>query len=82
LKSLRRIRQLSQTDTYKELYEALMSIKGIGSINAMIYITELMTMSRFPTFDRLQSFVGLIPTQQSSSEKDKRGHLTNRSNGF
>jgi transposase len=82
LKSLKRIRHLSQTATHKRLYESLLKIRGIGSITAMIYITELMTMSRFKTFDKLQSFVGLIPTQQSSSETDKRGHMTNRSNGI
>ncbi len=82
LKSLRRIRQLSQTQQYKELIESLIKIKGVGSITAMIFITELISMSRFKTFNNLQSFVGLIPSQQSSAETDRRGHLTKRCNGL
>jgi len=82
LKSLRRIRQLSQKPQFKEVFDSLIKIKGVGSISAMIFITELISMSRFKTFDRLQSFVGLIPSQQSSNETDNRGHLTKRSNGI
>ncbi len=82
LKSLRRIRQLSQRSQYKEVFERLIKIKGVGSITAMIFITELINMGRFKTFDKLQSFVGLIPSQHASSETDNRGHLTKRCNGI
>lgn len=78
--SLQRIRRLSQQKQYKDLFDHLIRIKGVGSISAMIFITELVSMKRFKTFDRLQSFVGLIPAQQSSAETDRRGHLTTRSN--
>lgn len=80
LKSLARIRQLGQTPRYNEIFTRLTAIKGVGSISAMIFISEIITMSRFSTFDKLQSYVGLIPSQQSSGETDRRGHLTKRSN--
>lgn len=82
LKSLKRIRKLSQDPRFIKVFSRLIKIRGVGSITAMILITELISMSRFKTFDSLQSFVGLIPSQQSSNETDRRGHLTKRGNGI
>jgi len=80
LKGLRRIRELSKRSEHKKAAEALIGIKGIGNLSAMIIKTELVDIERFSSFDHLQSYVGLIPGQRSSSDSDVKGKITRRSN--
>ena len=44
----------------------------------MSILTELETIHRFPSFDELCSYVGLIPSSNSSGEKEAIGDLTSR----
>jgi len=48
----------------------------------MIILTELETINRFESFDKLCSFIGLIPTTHSSGEKENIGEITHRGNSF
>jgi len=48
----------------------LCSVPGIGFINAVVLITEIVDMKRFTNFDSLASYVGLVPSKRSSSEKE------------
>ena len=43
-------------------------------------MSELETIKRFKSLDKLSSYVGLIPSTNSSGEKDKTGNITRRSN--
>jgi len=79
LQSLRKqiaelMRQLKETvnnDKAKStLIRRLTGIPGIGFTSAIILYSELMNMGRFPRFDNLCSFVGLIPDVRSSGEKE------------
>jgi len=78
LKVTRQIKELSKTDTYKARQELLRSIPGIGYITAMIILTEIETINRFANFDKLCGYIGLIPSTNSSGEKEKVGNLTPR----
>jgi transposase len=78
LKITRQIRVLSKTDRYKLRQELLRSIPGIGYITAMIILTEIETINRFANFDKLCGYIGLIPSTNSSGEKEKVGNLTPR----
>lgn len=67
----RHIRQLSQEQPYKDKVELLKSICGIGTLTAMILLTELGDIiARFKNLDDLASFIGLIPGENSSGEED------------
>jgi len=46
----------------------------------MTFLTELTSISRFSSLDRLASYVGLIPNTNSSGEKDNTTGITNRRN--
>ncbi|MBA3285426.1 MAG: IS110 family transposase [Nitrosopumilus sp.] len=74
----RQIRLLSQTSAYKEQEKLLRSVPGIGLLTAMTILTELETMNRFSSMDRLCGFIGLVPSTNSSGDKDKVGDITPR----
>jgi transposase len=76
------IRELSEREPYDEKVRLLRGIPGIGIITAMIIVTELETINRFGNFDKLCSFIGLIPTTHSSGEKENIGEITHRGNSF
>lgn len=78
----REIRKASKSPEYKELYDLLIEIPGIGSITAMSLISELENINRFKKLDNLCSYVGLVPTTNSSGEQEKTGRVTPRANKF
>lgn len=49
----------------------LSSIPGIGFTTAVIIYTELMDIKRFPAFDELASYCGLVPSTRNSGGKEK-----------
>lgn len=78
LEVTRKIKALSKTDHYIENSILLQSVPGIGLITSMIILTELETIERFNSLDKLCSYIGLIPTTNSSGDKDKTGDITPR----
>lgn len=93
LESLRAIRsRLAQlTRQLQEYIEALdtddvlkrlMSVPGIGILNAMGFYCEVIDLNRFPRFDELCSYVGFVPSTHSSGENEDDGRLTWRRNRY
>jgi transposase len=74
------IKELSQTDRYRENVALLTSVPSIGLTSAMVFLTEIIDINRFIKFDDLCSFFGLIPDCHSSGENEKVGHITKRGN--
>jgi len=72
----RLVKQLSQNDRYRDKVKLLMSLPGIGLITAMEILTELGDVSRFSRADKLSAYVGLTPSQYSSGERVRFGHIT------
>lgn len=54
----------------------LMPIPGIGFLTAVTIIAEVGDVSRFPSADRLASWAGLTPTERSSADHTRRGHIS------
>jgi len=80
LKLDREIRAVYRSPKYKTLVDLLISIPGIGGYTAIVFIAFIEDMTRFCTLDELCSYVGLIPSTNSSSDKEKVGKITMRSN--
>lgn len=78
LQITRQITLLSRTEAYAEQVVLLRSIPGIGLLTAMAILTELETINRFESFDKLCGFIGLIPSTSSSGDKDIIGNMTRR----
>lgn len=56
----------------------LTSVPGVGFITAINLYTELIDINRFDTIDKLCSYVGLIPSVDSSDEKENVRGMSNR----
>ena len=72
----RLLRELSETPLYRERVAILRSVPGIGLIAAMEFLVELQDMSRFRRAEHLAAYLGLTPSQYSSAEKIRMGHIT------
>lgn len=70
------VKQLAASAHYASQVSLLESIPGIGIITAMELLTELGDMSRFRRADHLAAYVGLTPSQYSSGERVRLGHIT------
>ncbi|MBT3243789.1 MAG: IS110 family transposase [Bacteroidetes bacterium] len=82
LEATRAIRDLSQSESYARRVMLLQSIPGLGMLTSMVILTEIESINRFPNFDKFCSFIGLIPSTNSSGESEKTGELTHRGNNF
>ncbi|MCF8236434.1 MAG: IS110 family transposase [Bacteroidales bacterium] len=80
LSTNRAIRQLSKKQVYKTNVNLLISVPGVGLLTAMILLTEVGDIKRFKNTDKLNAYLGLIPTTNSSGQKDKTGNITSRTN--
>jgi transposase len=58
----------------------LRTVPGIGPKTAFSLYTELHDINRFPNLDRLNAFLGLIPSTASSGEEDTATGITPRAN--
>ncbi len=70
------LRELSETELYRQKVEILQSVPGIGMIIAMEILLELQDVSRFQRAEQLAAYVGLTPSQYSSAEKIRMGRIT------
>jgi transposase len=75
----RAILALSRTEEYRPGVLLLRTVPGISTLTAMILLTELGEITRFPSIDELTSYVGLIPDTEASGEKEHVGGVTQRS---
>jgi transposase len=76
----REIRELAQTERYRSNVAILKSVPGIGPLTAMIILTELGDISRFPSHDDLSGFLGLVPSEFTTGFTQHRGHITQAGN--
>ena len=72
------IRKLMRSKKYNRLYYLLRSVTGIGPLTAASLLTEIGDMKRFQSFYHLNSFIGLMPMEHSSGEKEMKGRITVR----
>ena len=80
LKINRELKRIAKTEQYATTIKYLTSIPGIGLIVAMTIISELEDILRFHSLDKFCSYIGLVPTTNSSSDNEKVGGVTPRSN--
>ncbi len=74
----KQIRELSQTDDYKDNYQLLLGIPGIGLTTAMVILTQLGDILRFPRLDELCDYIGLVPSMYGSGDKLQTGKMVHR----
>lgn len=76
-RQIRRIVQQLEEQASKDSCEKVYrSASGIGPLSARMLSNELGDMSQFRNERALYSFIGLTPSEYSSGEKIKRGHIS------
>lgn len=78
----KQIKELSEQTDYKEKVKLLMGIPGVGRQTAMILLTEIGDINRFPTLKELSAYFGLIPDCHGSGETMRVGRNTKRGNVY
>ena len=76
----RQIRLLANDDLYRDSVTLLCTIPGISQLTAVTILTELCSIDRFKTLDHLASYVGLVPGEYSSGERQIMTGMTYRRN--
>ena len=65
---------------FKDSYLKLIEIPGIGTIGSATIMTEVIDIKRFSSYEKFHSFIGLIPSTNSSAETERVRGITNRAN--
>jgi len=78
LKVSTQVRSLQRLPRYKNNAKLLRAIPGIGPLTTVQLLCEIEDINRFPSFKKLNSFVGFKPSSHSSGEHDWRGRMTYR----
>lgn len=78
----RKVRELAKKEPFKKRVDLLRTIPGIGLVTAMKILTEIESIQRFKTLDKLCAYIGVIPSTNSSGEKERVGEITTRGNKF
>src|SRR6266496_243352 len=60
----------------KPAVHALMAMKGFQTVAAMIVVSELGTLDRFTHPRQVMAYLGLVPSERSSSERRRQGAIT------
>jgi transposase len=76
----REIEGISETKPYAEQVKRLKVLRGMGVLSSMILITEIIDFKRFPNPKSLMGFLGLTPSEYSSSGIQKYGGITKAGN--
>jgi len=74
------IEQIAATEIYAPSVKKLRCFKGIGTLTAMLLIAEITDFRRFPNPRALMAFLGLLPSENSSGDKQGGGPITKAGN--
>ena len=73
------IKTLANSPRYREPMRELSSLKGVGILTAIVFLTEMGDLSRFSNRRQVGAFLGLAPSSNESGESDDRkGHITHQ----
>lgn len=67
-------------DPYREPVAWLRCFKGIDTVTAVCLVAELHDFRRFRSPRQLMAYVGLVPSERSSGEREQRGSITKTGN--
>jgi transposase len=77
-----RLSEMAQTDPYREPVAWLRCFRGIDTLTAMLILAELHDFRRFASAPALMAYLGLVPGEDSSGEKHRRGRITRTGNAL
>jgi transposase len=75
-----RLTAIAQTDPYREPVAWLRCFRGIDTLTAILILAELHDFRRFQAPRALMAYLGLVPGEDSTGEKHRRGRITRTGN--
>lgn len=73
----KRIEQLGRNDP---VVGRLMTAPGVGPVTALAFVAALDEVTRFPGAHQVEAYLGLVPSEYSSGDRQHRGRITKRGN--
>ena len=64
-----------------EVTRRLTTVPGVGPVTATAFVATVDDVTRFRHAHQVEAYLGLIPCEWSSSETQRRGHITKAGNG-
>lgn len=77
-----RLADVAERDPYREPVGWLRCFRGIDTLTAMLILAELHDFRRFGSAPALMAYLGLVPGEDSSGEKHRRGRITRTGNAL
>jgi transposase len=77
-----RLGEIAETEPYQERVGWLRCFRGIDTLTAMLILAELHDFRRFQSPRALMAYLGLVPGEDSSGEKHRRGRITRTGNAL
>lgn len=77
-----RLAEIAERDPYREPVGWLRCFRGIDTLTAMLILAELHDFRRFASAPALMAYLGLVPGEDSSGEKHRRGRITRTGNAL
>jgi transposase len=74
------IENLSRREPYRKTVESLQCLRGVKTLTAMTLATEIGDITRFRSPRALMAWVGLVPSERSSGDYERRGPITKAGN--
>lgn len=72
--------QAAAASPHAELLAALQALRGIGFLTAVTIVAEAGDLRRLPTARHSMAHVGLVPSEHTSGDARRRGHITKTGN--
>lgn len=80
LEVTRFLRTLSRSPKYTVNFKHITALRGVGLITAMTFLLEIFNFKRFKNAEHFSSYLGLTPSQYSSGDHVRLGHITRQGN--
>lgn len=72
---------LAASERYRAALQELLTLKGVGVLTALVFLTEMGDLTRFGNRRQIGAYLGLVPSQDESGEaNDRKGHITRQGN--
>lgn len=74
------IERIAFSEAYRPVVDRLRCFRGIGTLAAMTLATEIGDWRRFERPNQLMAYLGLVPSEYSSGEREHKGPITKAGN--
>jgi transposase len=75
-----KIEELAQQPEYQKKVRVLMALRGVAVLTAMTVLAEAIDLRRFWSARAFMASIGVVPSEDSSGDKERRGSITKTGN--